>query len=1041
MVYIMSEDYGLVCIDASTGFLIWNNSICDGSITPTILNGKVYAHSRDNIYCFDALTGRKLLTFTTDAYCSALTIAYGRLYTGSFDDNMLCFNIKTGEKLWNFSIAEPGPSSPAVVDGKVYIGSDDRNIYCIDAYTGEKIWNYTTGEHGFIVSSPSVVDGKVYIGSIDNTFYCLNSTTGVKIWNYSRLYTSMGGITSSPSVADGRVYFGHNAVYCLKASTGAEIWKFSAGNRSQVYPEMYWSSPAVGDGKVFINSRYGVLYCLNALTGEMIWSCETGDDVTSSSISPVIVGGVVYFTSSEGFLYAFGEKKAGDWPTFHHDLNRSGTTSSIGPENNYTSWTFDTGRSITSSPAVVMGRIYLGCMDGKVRCLTASNGEPLWDFTGWWAGVHSPTLDDGKLFIGSSDYKVYCLDAFSGKYIWSYITEGNINSAPAVADGRVYIGSWDDQFYCLDASTGNLIWKIKTGYDIKWSSASVAGEKVYIGSEDHNLYCLDASTGEKIWNFTTGKYVHSSPTVIDRRVYLGSGDHKVYCLDSEKGTLIWDYTTYDYVLSSPAVQNDRVYIGSADKRIYCLNATSGYQIWSYETEGAVHSSPAVSGNKVYAGSMDGHIYCLDAYTGTLIWKYITGGAVQASPAIVDGTAYIGSEDGKIYAIGSLTYKLPVNVNGTHHDVSVVSNSRITDLLFDQLDSMISFVATGTPGTPASANITLPKTLLEEPYTLIQNDSPWTPTETANATHTSLYIEYINDVHTFRVIGTIISPGDPKIAVDPQTIIFPQSYPIDYPAILNSNIITNVGNGSLLVDSIGLTYNEGDTFSIDAILREGRLGALLPVAPPFLLDSGESAYIRVSWRPHDVENYRGMLRILSNDPGNPNIEVRMSGTGTTASGAGTFLTEQTSSSREPGEEGRWVLPLDLGAYITSTKTPYTFNVGEFSAEPTNENRGVILKGKLRHPSILGQLILEIKYTNSSEELGVYEIIVLPSQKIAETCAFFGLLLLYLFTNFYRRNTKSKKILILANNHIRTENSLISITNEEDNIRALQDGSTC
>jgi parallel beta-helix repeat protein len=351
------------------------------------------------------------------------------------------------------------------------------------------------------------------------------------------------------------------------------------------------------------------------------------------------------------------------WPTFHHDITNSGNTQSDAPESNSTLWTFNaynrtSGRYITSSPAVVAGKIYFGTYEA-VFCLNASTGEHIWNYSNARTNaMHSPTIVGDRLFVSSFDYSIYCLNATTGEFIWKHSTSSTMSTCPTVSEGRVYIGSGDDWFYCLNASSGELIWRYKTGYDIAWSSAAVASGMVYVGSEDHNLYCLDAETGTSIWNFTALSwpvgYIHSSPAIFEDKVFFGSDDNKVYCLNAFTGAHIWNFSTNDAILSSPAIAYNRVYIGSgdSDRRLYCLNASTGKELWSYKTSGPVYSSPAVANNKVFFGSLDSNIYCLDAITGTLIWNYETGDSTQSSPAIANGRVYIGSDDGILYAFGT-----------------------------------------------------------------------------------------------------------------------------------------------------------------------------------------------------------------------------------------------------------------------------------------------------------------------------------------------------------------------------------------------------
>ena len=59
---------------------------------------------------------------------------------------------------------------------------------------------------------------------------------------------------------------------------------------------MVYYGDATGEG-----SGPGHLYALDALSGKQLWSFNVPADVFSS---PVVLNGVVYFTSTDGSLYA-----------------------------------------------------------------------------------------------------------------------------------------------------------------------------------------------------------------------------------------------------------------------------------------------------------------------------------------------------------------------------------------------------------------------------------------------------------------------------------------------------------------------------------------------------------------------------------------------------------------------------------------------------------------------------------------------------------------------------------------------------------------
>jgi outer membrane protein assembly factor BamB len=435
-----------------------------------------------------------------------------------------------------------------------------------------------------------------------------------------------------------------------------------------------------------------------------------------------------------------------DWPMFSHDIHHTGYTPEVGPDKNYTLWTYTTGNNVFSSPTVSIGRIFFGSRDGNFYCLNATSGVQLWNYS-IGKTVHSPAVDGGRVYVGSSDFRVYCFDAITGSLVWDTRTGYYVDAPPTVHDGRVYIGSWDYYFYCLDASTGSMLWRFEAKDNFDDSAAAVRNGRVFVGCTDRRLLCLDASSGGLLWQFETGGGIHSSPALYGDHVYFGSMDGNVYCLDAIGGAQVWNHSTGNTVLASPAVAYDRVFIGSSDRVFYCLNATTGNSIWEYNARGEIISSPALTNETVYFGSTDGRVHCLDAKTGSFIWEYETGDTIYSSPAVADGRAYIGSFDDKLYAFGSQSFGFATDMG---EFVSVESNSVVGGFYFDDSDREFGFSSSGTEETPAFANITLPRDMVGRTPLVYEDNSPITPVVTYNTTHCAIYIEYVNGQHDMRI---------------------------------------------------------------------------------------------------------------------------------------------------------------------------------------------------------------------------------------------------------------------------------------------------
>ena len=356
---------------------------------------------------------------------------------------------------------------------------------------------------------------------------------------------------------------------------------------------------------------------------------------------------------------SFGDNSP--WPMLHHDPQHTGLSPYVGPQAATINWTFKTGFSVYSSPAIgADGTVYMGSDDFKVYALNGATGVLKWSYTTGGPVTSTPAIGaDGTVYVGSWDGKVYALNGATGAKKWSYTTGGFVTSSPAIgADGTVFVGSDDNKVYALtdNGTTVTKEWSYTTGGLVNSSPAIGADGTVYVGSDDFKVYALNGTTGAKKWSYKTGFFVDSSPAIgADGTVYVGSDDFKVYALNGTTGCKMWSYTTGGFVTSSPAIGADgTVYVGSGDGKVYALNGATGAKKWSYKTGFYVNSSPAIGADgTLYVGSDDFKVYALNGATGALKWSYATGFFVNSSPAIgADGTVYVGSDDFKVYAFGT-----------------------------------------------------------------------------------------------------------------------------------------------------------------------------------------------------------------------------------------------------------------------------------------------------------------------------------------------------------------------------------------------------
>ncbi|MHC4569172.1 MAG: outer membrane protein assembly factor BamB family protein, partial [Planctomycetota bacterium] len=150
-----------------------------------------------------------------------------------------------------------------------------------------------------------------------------------------------------------------------------------------------------------------------------------------------------------GFVFLGSAALAADWPTYRHDIARTGATSEL-----------------------LVAPLALDWVHVPVHPPRPAWPRPAVRPREGWEQRHRVIFDDafqvaavgGTVYFGSSaDNKVYALDAATGRQRWSFFTGGPIRLAPTVSGNRVFVGSDDGFVYCLNASDGELVWKVRGG--------------------------------------------------------------------------------------------------------------------------------------------------------------------------------------------------------------------------------------------------------------------------------------------------------------------------------------------------------------------------------------------------------------------------------------------------------------------------------------------------------------------------------------------------------------------------------------------------
>jgi len=250
-------------------------------------------------------------------------------------------------------------------------------------------------------------------------------------------FTSSPALGQDPS-GNWRLFIGAHdgCVYSINIDNGHGVWRgqsVSAQNNEEIY---YNATPTVNQtlGHIYIGSEEGELYCFTT-TGTRKWhfpdSTYGGLTYNEFGSSATFTGNRIYVGCDDYFLYALQDNDT-----------RADTV-----------WTFYTGSSIASSPAIDnQGNIYFGDNSGYVTSLSPSRQIRWRRYLGIRVGS-SPSLTTDRVYVGTNDGYLYALELNTGNQIWRFTAGGGVRSTPVIGtDGCIYFGCNNGYLYALTAA-------------------------------------------------------------------------------------------------------------------------------------------------------------------------------------------------------------------------------------------------------------------------------------------------------------------------------------------------------------------------------------------------------------------------------------------------------------------------------------------------------------------------------------------------------------------------------------------------------------
>ena len=283
---------------------------------------------------------------------------------------------------------------------------------------GDKLWEQKKRPSGHqSLKDLFVVQGLAWTGAIAGS-QDSGTFTG---------YDPFTGKTVKEFPADVKVHWFHHRCYPAKAA-GKYLMTARNGTEFIDLDTEHWKPHHWVRGGCI----YGVMPC-NGMTYAPMDSCGCQLEAKISGFKALASGGLPDFSeaslSTEARLEqgpAYGKVEGpsalgDDWPTYRHDVRRSGSSTTDMPADLKQCWETTLGGRLTA-----------------------------------------PTVASGKLFVASTDtHTLYALDSNTGREVWSFTAGARIDSPPTYYRGLALLGSADGYVYALRASDGALAWRFR----------------------------------------------------------------------------------------------------------------------------------------------------------------------------------------------------------------------------------------------------------------------------------------------------------------------------------------------------------------------------------------------------------------------------------------------------------------------------------------------------------------------------------------------------------------------------------------------------
>ena len=340
------------------------------------------------------------------------------------------------------------------------------------------------------------------------------------------------------------------------------VWSADAGTGSSFYGKLT-ASPIVYDGKVITLDAAGKVTAFDVASGSTVWRASTTPanekDQEGFGGGLAAENGRVYVATGYAQVLAFDAKSG----------NRL--------------WERGIGAPVRTSPTAADERVYALTTDGRLYCLSGSDGAELWTFRGMSSPASllfnaSPAVDGNIVVVPYPSGDLVALRVPDGQAAWSdSLSRTRTGSSlaamsdaarPAIFNGTVYAVGHAGRMVATVQKSGERVWSLTVpGTQTPW----VAGDTVFVVDTGAQLMAISRGDGKILWTTKlAGAKTWSGPVLAGGHLWLTSNKGQLAAVDPATGKVVTTQDLDTPIYIAPVVAGGRMFVFNDKARLIAL---------------------------------------------------------------------------------------------------------------------------------------------------------------------------------------------------------------------------------------------------------------------------------------------------------------------------------------------------------------------------------------------------------------------------------------------------------------------------------------